>query len=120
MLIGESYYMEGFRERFLKLKLEKNVTLEEIANSIGSYKATLSKLVNGKAKITDDMLTELSRYFGVTKAYLLGESNFKVSKDEFPPEITEIMRDAVDSKIDIKKLKATIDFLKAVDDLKEK
>ena len=112
--------MEGFRERFLKLKFEKNVTLEEIANSIGSYKATLSRIANGKAKVTDEILTDLSVYFGVSKAYLLGESNFRVNNEEFPPELTEIMRDAVESKIDLKKLKATIDFLKVVEDLKGK
>ena len=116
MLTCEVVRLEGFRERFLYLKMQKNVTLDEIAESIGSYKATLSKVVNGKAKLTDEMLTSLSNYFGVTKSYLLGESSIKNQKETLPHDMVVVIRKAMEKGISSKKIEALFDFLDNLED----
>ena len=111
---------EGFRERFNYLKVEKNVTLEVIAESIHRNKATLSLVVNGKAKLTDDLLTDLSNYFSVSKSYLLGESSYKVTDEEFPPDLTEIMRYILTQNISVDELREAISYLEKLRDKYQK
>ena len=111
---------EGFKERFNSLKLEKNVNLQIIADAIHRNKATLSLVVNGKAKLTDDLLTELSNYFGVSKAYLLGESNFKITDEEFPQDLTEIMRYILTQNISVDDLREAITYLEKLRDKYQK
>ena len=109
---------EGFKERFNLLRAEKNLTLEEIANEIKRNKATLSLVANGKAKLTDNLLNDLSEYFEVSKAYLLGETSFRTHDEELPKDFIVVIRSAIEKGITTEKLQATIDFLETLKDKK--
>jgi transcriptional regulator with XRE-family HTH domain len=70
-----------FKERFMFLKVEKDVTLEEIAKAVGSNKASLSRFVSGSLNIKKDMIEALANYFDVDQAFLLGESDIRKQSD---------------------------------------
>lgn len=67
--------MKKFAERLKELRTEKNLSLAQLAEDTGLSQSALSyweiekRVPNGNAIIT------LSRYFGVSTDYLLGEED---------------------------------------------
>ena len=105
--------MASFKERFLILKTEKNVTLDEIATEIQTNKASLSRIVNGVQSLKSDALDALSVYFNVDKAYLLGESDIrnKNIQDIIDNAYVSIAKSAAEKGISPERLKKIIDLL---------
>jgi transcriptional regulator with XRE-family HTH domain len=66
-----------FKERFLYLKTEKNVTLIDIAKAVHSNKASISRYISGRVPIKLEMAETLAKYFDVDTAYLLGHSDVR-------------------------------------------
>lgn len=102
-----------FRERFLFLKEEKQVSLDDIATAIGSSKSSLSKFLSGKSRIRQEMLEDLAKYFDVDVAYLIGESDIRRKTIEY--FVNHAYFDVVESAklkgISPEKLKKIIDVL---------
>jgi transcriptional regulator with XRE-family HTH domain len=107
-LSERGYIMPGFRERFLYLQNEKNVTIKEIAECVGVDRTTLSKYVSGRTRLNKPMQDKLSEYFDVDIAYLIGESNVRRQKQQLPEDLLEVCREAANKKISAKKLRAVI------------
>lgn len=63
---------EIFRRRLKKLRLEKKLTLEELAKIIGTTKTTLSRYENGERSPKLQLVGALANYFNVDMAWLSG------------------------------------------------
>jgi len=61
-----------FAERFKFIRLQRGLTLEDIAIGIGASKSTLSQYENGKRKPELDMIIKVSEYLGISADYLIG------------------------------------------------
>ena len=95
--------MTDFAERIRQLRLEKELTQEELASKIKSIpkvsKTVISTWENGGSKPRINTLLELASLFGVTTDYLLGRSDIRrarvVTKKELqgflPPEAMRIV-----------------------------
>lgn len=80
ILFQNEVRMAGLEERFMLLKIEKDVSFEQIAKAIHTNRVSLSKFVKGKYQMKKEMLQDLADYFDVDVAYLLGESDVKRQK----------------------------------------
>lgn len=67
--------MATFKERFLELKKEKDVSLDILAKEFHTNKSSLSRVVNGELQLKADMQQEMASYFGVSIDYLMGISD---------------------------------------------
>lgn len=63
--------MNGFRERYLKLKRESGLTTENMANLLGIGEASAEALETGYISPPGDILMRISEIFDVSLAYLL-------------------------------------------------
>lgn len=64
--------MVDFRTNIKKLRIEKHLTQEELANRVGVTKAMISAYETEIRYPSYDVLIKLSGVFGVTTDYLLG------------------------------------------------
>ena len=62
----------NFASRILKLRLEKGVTQEDLANFVGITKASVSKWENAISMPDISLLPRIATYFGVSIDDLLG------------------------------------------------
>lgn len=70
-------------ERLFKLRKEKNISQEELANVLDVSRQTISKWENGESTPDFDKIIPLSEYFGITSDELLtGNFNIKEAKIE--------------------------------------
>ena len=78
--------METMGDRIKRLRIENNMTLEELGNKVGVGKSTVRKWENGIiANMRRDKIAKLATALGVSPAYLMNwESN-----DTSPSENTE-------------------------------
>lgn len=109
----EGAKMATFEQRFIQLKIEKDVSLKEIAESIGTNKSSLSKIISGHLNIKKDTIEALAGYFDVDIAYLLGESDIRRKNidDIINNAYISIAKSARDKGISPEKLKKIIDAL---------
>lgn len=63
---------EKFAERLKKLRNDSNLSLEELAHSLGVTAQSLSLYERAKRTINIDLLYQISKYFNVSADYLLG------------------------------------------------
>ena len=65
--------MESMGNRIKKLRLENNMTLEELGNKVGVGKSTVRKWENGMiANMRRDKIAKLAAALNVSPAYLMG------------------------------------------------
>lgn len=65
--------MESMGVRIKKLRLENNMTLEELGNKVGVGKSTVRKWENGMiANMRRDKIAKLAEALNVSPAYLMG------------------------------------------------
>lgn len=97
--------MATFSERLKELRKEKRLTVEQLADKLGSAKSTISRYENGKREPKKDFLEMLSSFFDVSISYLLGETDIK--KPNFEEKIKKDKIDELeeDNKILFDKLK---------------
>ena len=68
--------MATFAERLKELRKEKQLTVEQLANNIGSAKSTISRYENGREP-KGDIIRLLTDYFDVSIDYLMGVSDIR-------------------------------------------
>ena len=64
--------MEKFIERLKELRIEKNLTQEELSKEIGTSQSSITYWETGKRIPSALVIITLAKYFGVTTDYLLG------------------------------------------------
>ena len=64
--------MEDFAERLKDLRLEKGLSIQQLAKQIGIGSSSLCRWENGQADVKGSQLIILARYFDVSVDYLLG------------------------------------------------
>lgn len=70
-------------ERLLKLRKEKNISQEELANELDVSRQTISKWETDQSQPDFDKIIPLCEYFGITSDELLtGNTNIKEAKQE--------------------------------------
>ena len=83
---------EGMAERIRALRLEKGLTLEQVADVVGVGKSTVRKWETGMiANMRRDKIGDLAKALGTTPAYLMGWEEEPLKKENSPsqPELTE-------------------------------
>lgn len=82
---------EGMAQRIKKLRQERGLTLEQVAEVVGVGKSTVRKWETGMiANMRRDKIADLAKALGTTPAYLMGwkeEEDKKDSPNDLP--ITE-------------------------------
>lgn len=107
--------MSTFGEILKKLRLEKNLTLDELAKIFESTKATLSRYENNKRTPNIEFANKAAKFFNVTTDFILGLST---SKNLDLPRTNEnqfgVLQTSSDD-ISIEKAKKIIEFVKSLD-----
>ncbi len=67
-------------ERFEQLRNEKELTQNELANSLGIDRSVYNKIETGIRPVRERELVAIAELFGVSTDYLLGRSTQKYSK----------------------------------------
>lgn len=67
-----------FMNRLKQLRLEKNITQEELAFQLHTSQQRISKLERHLIPLNEDMIESCVKIFGVTADYLLGISDVQV------------------------------------------
>ena len=64
--------MEIFAKRLKELRLERNLSLRDIAEVLGIHHTSYENYEKDKSEPTQEMLNKIADFFGVTTDYLLG------------------------------------------------
>lgn len=67
--------MASFPERIKKLRKEKGVTLQQLANEIEVTKSTLSRYENGRREPKSHIVQKLASYFNCSTDYILANTD---------------------------------------------
>lgn len=79
---------EGMAQRIKKLRQEKGLTLEQVADVVGVGKSTVRKWETGMiANMRRDKIADLAKALGTTPAYLMGWEEEPVEKESSPSEM---------------------------------
>jgi transcriptional regulator with XRE-family HTH domain len=76
----------NFGNKLKELRTKRNITQEELANSLGETKGAISQLESGKITCTVDKLVEIARFLGISPTEFFTPKNIEkvvYSKDEF-------------------------------------
>lgn len=74
--------MPSFGERLRELRIEKNITQEELANYFGLHKTRISQYELNKRQADDEMKKKFAKYFNVSLDWLLGLTNIRNYTDD--------------------------------------
>ena len=74
--------MNTFGERLRQLRLNKELTQEELANKFGLHKTRISQYELNKRQADDELKKKFAEYFNVSVDYLIGKSDIKESAEE--------------------------------------
>lgn len=112
--------MSIFGNRLKNLRLEKQLTGEELGNALNVTKVAISNWESGNRSPHHEMLSKIARYFDVSVDYLLGntdERNLHKEKTKLDPSIKTIaahrlgdIEDLDDDAID--KINEYIEFIR--------
>ena len=83
---------EGMAQRIKKLRQEKGLTLEQVADVVGVGKSTVRKWETGMiANMRRDKIADLAKALDTTPAYLMGWNAEDSEKESSPsePQLTE-------------------------------
>lgn len=78
--------MATFGERLRELRIEKNLTLDELKDRLNTTKATLSRYENSLRDPKIDFANKVATYFNVSLDYMLGSSD---KREKAPIENTK-------------------------------
>lgn len=95
--------MATFAERLKLLRKEKQITIEQLANDLGSAKSTISRYENGREPKAD-ILQLIANYFNVSVDYLLGKTEIREPRSIFDGagSISKIMNNANEVELNSK------------------
>jgi len=71
--------MKIFCERLKALRLEKQITITQLAKEIGVSKLSIFRWENGKSMPNILILLKLAKFFKISSNYLVGLSNKKTN-----------------------------------------
>lgn len=116
---------EGMAQRIKKLRQEKGLTLEQVANVVGVGKSTVRKWETGMiANMRRDKIADLAKALGTTPAYLMGWPEETREKEISPDELqlTEGEKKMLElfRKIPADKQSAALDMLQAALEMQRK
>ncbi len=75
--------MNGFNDRLRTLRKHKNLTLESLANELGTTKTTLSRYENNKRIPDADFIIKAAQFFNVSTDYLLDLTSHPSTVSDF-------------------------------------
>lgn len=81
------------KDRLSLLRTQKKMTQEDLANKIGIARTTYAMYEQGNRNPDYDTLQKLADVFGVTRAYLLGDTDIPNSNESVDEEIKKLMED---------------------------
>lgn len=73
-----------FQERLYRLRKERGLSQEDLANEVGVSRQAVQKWESGAAQPTLDKLTALAKYFGVTLDFLVNGEETESSRQSAP------------------------------------
>lgn len=85
--------METLATRLKQLRLEKGLTLEQVAKDLNTTKVTISRYENSVREPKSDTLRQLAHYFDVSIDYLLGDSDERKVITDDEKEIQVILEE---------------------------
>lgn len=89
-----------FVERLKSLRKEKGITQKQLATDLGISLPAVINYENAQRSPSSAVLTLLSRFFNVSKEYLLGESDERgIEYTWDDPEIMETVRESIPAQI---------------------
>jgi transcriptional regulator with XRE-family HTH domain len=91
--IKEGEEMETLATRLKQLRLEKGLTLEQVAKELNTTKVTISRYENSAREPKSDTLRQLAHYFDVSIDYLLGDSDERKIITDDEKEIQVILEE---------------------------
>ncbi|WP_462351172.1 helix-turn-helix domain-containing protein [Fusobacterium varium] len=95
-------------ERIKEKRLQKNYTLEKLANEIGVTKSTVLKYENGSIAIPSDKIEKIAKALKVSPGFLMGWEKENVTSIEDPFITYKIDTDGL-KNADIEELKKELD-----------
>ena len=82
--------MDTLGSRLKSLREEKNLTLEQVANCVGTTKVSIGRYEKDEREPKSEMLNLLADFFHVSVDYLLGRTTIQEpTLTEFKPKLTE-------------------------------
>lgn len=102
-----------FQERIRKLRLDKGLTMDELAEAIGVTKSRVNMWENAGSVPKENILITISRYFQVSVDYLLGNDGMEGKEPENVK--LEVLQRGLE-KLDEQRLDKAKDILSAVFD----
>ena len=78
-------------ERLKKLRLDRSLLQKDIASYLGIDRTTYVKYENGSSEPSNEMLSKIADYFGVTVDYLLGREEKSSPSAAVSTEDEELM-----------------------------
>jgi transcriptional regulator with XRE-family HTH domain len=70
-------YIKTFAERLYSIRMEKNLTMQQVADDLKTGTSTLSQYENCQREPKLGILLKLSKYFDVDVNWLIGYSNIR-------------------------------------------
>ena len=64
--------MRKFSEVLKELRIDKNISIQELSRKVGLGSSSISRWENNQADIKSEQLIVLAKFFDVTTDYLLG------------------------------------------------
>ena len=97
--------------RLRALREEKGLTLEQVANSVGTTKVSIGRYEKDEREPKSEMLNLLADFFDVSVDYLLGRETFKHLKTPSTDSLLTGAGKAITTNNDLSK-KEILDILK--------
>lgn len=74
--------MNTFGDRLRQLRIDKELTQEELANQFGLHKTRISQYELNKRQADDELKKKFAEYFDVSVDYLIGNTDIKESAEK--------------------------------------
>ena len=81
-----------FSERIRKLRTDRKLTMDALAKELGLSKSRISMWENNGVVPRDEVLKQLSSFFGVSTDFLLGNEAMEGKEPQESPELQFIQR----------------------------
>lgn len=116
--------IDQFGDRLKKLRKEKGMTQEELAQKFNTGKASISHYESNRRFPDASTIKKYADFFGVTVDYMLGITDEKNIYESIPAETIEILKelgyDYIALAKDIKRSKLTPDEIRELIEFAEK
>lgn len=98
-------------QRLKQLRAENNLTQTNLADILGIAKTTLAAYEQGKSEPSNETILKIADYFNVSTDFLLGNSNYKNTQEEFDFKDAIILSEEEELLTLFKKITSCYQFL---------